>query len=201
MTPAIASSLKSVAIDLSTFDNVRNVVLPWFAANLNILLPGNFGTPVNDSYSRITIVKAGVEFTNDSDSTLNLETLLNSFGKVILDTKAVPLTKLIAGPGVAKLDLNASTVNLTVADTIEAIDRVAIPEGTKTSITVTPTAASTDQYKPSFAGLPASVIGTNPTSLDISAYNVSGKDVSVSGMTKLTNSRTRRYYRIVESYW
>ena len=187
MTPAIASSLKSVAIDLSTFDNVRNVVLPWFAANLNILLPGNFGTPVNDSYSRITIVKAGVEFTNDSDSTLNLETLLNSFGKVILDTKAVPLTKLIAGPGVAKLDLNASTVNLTVADTIEAIDRVAIPEGTKTSITVTPTAASTDQYKPSFAGLPASVIGTNPTSLDISAYNVSGKDVSVSGMTKLTN--------------
>lgn len=70
-------------LDLSGFTGARQIILPWFAVQLNIVFPENFGSPKDDSYGWLTFVGSGVE-------TLDLTMLLASVGgKVGVDTTSL----------------------------------------------------------------------------------------------------------------
>lgn len=186
MTLETVGKLQGVTLDLSQFDKARNIIWPGFASKLNIILPKNFGQPQNDVYSRLTLVNAGVAPSTESDLSLDLSSLLNIAGKVTVDSTAVALKELISGSSAAKIVRNPETTQLTVSEKIEAIDTDGvIADGVKTSITVKPSVTSTDQTTPLFSGLPFAVIGANPSTLDISNYNIAGANVSLAGIKNL----------------
>jgi hypothetical protein len=187
MTLETVGKLQGVTLDLSQFDKARNIIWPWFASKLNIILPENFGQPQNNIYSRLTVVNAGVAPSTEADLRLDLSNILSVAGKVTVDSTTVAVKELISGSAAAKIERNSETIKLNVSEKIEAIDTFGgvIADNIKTTITVQPSVTSSDQTRPAFMGLPAAVIGANPSELDISKYAISGGNVSLSGMTKL----------------
>lgn len=192
LTPEIVKSLANTSINLSSFDTVREIILPWFAAKLNITLPSNFGTPVNDTYSKIKIIDGATTPSTDDDLNLNLTQFSNGPGKIIVDVSQVPIKAVQTGPKVSKLIRGTTTTNLTVADTIEDIETSGVmADDVKTSITLTPSAPTVpNSGKPTFMGLPTAILANNPNSLDISNFRIGGQDVTVSGMPKLEQLKT-----------
>jgi hypothetical protein len=192
LTPKIVESLGSISIDLSNFKTVREIILPWFAAKLNIKLPSNFGTPENNTYSKINIINGNTTPSTDDDLNLNLTQFSNGPGKIIVDVSPVRIKAVQIGPKVSKLIRGTTTTNLTVADTIEDIETSGtITDDVKTSITLTPSAPTDpNSGKPIFMGLPTAILASNPNSLDISNFRIAGQDVTASGMSKLEQLKT-----------
>lgn len=187
LTPEIVASLGNISIDLSSFQTVREIILPWFAAKLNIKLPSNFGTSQDHTYGKLEIINGDTPPSTDDDLNLDLTQITNGTGNVIVNVSEVPIKGIQTGPAVSKLIKGTTTTNLTVSDTIDDIKTIknseTITDDVKTSITLTPSAQNSG--KASFTGFPTAILALNPDSVDISLYRIDGQDVTVSGMPNL----------------
>lgn len=183
LTPEIVKRLGNMPIDLSGFEDVREIVLPWFASQLNIQLPSNFTTPKDFFYGVIKVVPGSTPLLTDSDLAVDLSHILSSNSKVVVDAKEVPIKALNAG-GAVQVRQNASTKHLTVTSQIELIDNVE-----DTSVKIIPSnTASTSSPDSSFEGLPSAVmaIGDRIKSIDLSRFKLGGKkELNVVSMPNL----------------
>jgi hypothetical protein len=181
LTPDIVDRLGDTLIDLRGFKDARKIIIPWFASKLNIALPEDFGTPKNDSYGKIKIIAAGTSPTKDQDLTLDLSHLLQETNKVIVDAEDVPVTTLNAGSA-AQVVRNDATKTLVVSPSVEAIGNI---EGTTIKLSSNTKSTSSSPYRPSLAGLPSALIGTQIKTLDVSEFTVRGQELNVVDMPNL----------------